>query len=149
MALRSHIRYPLGSAACIAAEQPVAVALRRIAINQQPVLIVIQDRRPVGLLTPAALLTCWRHDPNPDLDQLKVHQIMQIDMVTIDLSESLDAALTKLNQHGGDFLVVLEKRQAVGVLTADQLLRTERQQLKEEIETLQHYIDDMHEAQRD
>ena len=149
MALRSLIRYPLSSAACIAAEQPVAVALRRIAVDRQPVLIVIEDRRPVGLLTPAALLTCWRQDPNPDLVQLKVHQIMQTDMVTIDLSESLNAALTKLNQHGGDFLVVLDKRQAVGVLTADQLLRTERQQLKEEIETLQQYIDDLHEARQD
>ena len=117
-------------------DETARAAAERMRAEQVGCLVVLDAKRPVGLLTDRDIATqiCGC---DLDAERVTVRDLASQPPVTIDASASVDAALRKLRRTAVRRLIVVDEAGAVtGLVAADDLLRLLATEVGELGETL-------------
>lgn len=133
----------------IAPQASVAAALVRLVQSRKAFLVIQDDGRPLGLFAPAEALTGRALSTPEDLTRLRLADLSLGFPVQAGPEESARAGLQRLLDHGHSLLPVLEGVDLLGVLELPVLVRGVLGELTAEIETLDRYIQNLHDADRD
>lgn len=133
----------------IAPQASVAVALVRLAQSRTAFLVIQDDGLPLGLFAPAEAWAGLTVTTPEDLTRVRLAELGLGFPVRAGPGESARAGLQRLLDHGRSLLPVLEGGNLLGVLEMISLVRSVLGELAEEIATLDRYIQDLHDAERD
>jgi len=133
----------------IALQASVASALIRLAQSRTGFLVIQDDGRPLGLFAPAEALASLALNTPEDLTRLRMADLGLGFPVQAGPEESARAGLQRLLDHGRSLLPVLEGENLLGILEMIPLVRSMLGELTAEIETLDRYIQNLHDADRD
>jgi len=86
-------------------------------------LIVVEDNKPVGILTERDILNLVAK--NEDLDEVKVEDVMSKDLITIEPDKKIEDAVDLMVKHKIKRLPVVENDKIVGIVTTSDIIVAE------------------------
>lgn len=129
----------------VAAHVGVAEAVARLVAEQTGFLVVVQGGLAVGLFAAADALGLLA-GPRPGFDGLTMEQVAAGLRVRAGPHESVHTGLQRLLDHDGTLLPIMEGDILLGVLDLRLLVRCALADLTGEIDTLNRYIRNLHDA---
>jgi CBS domain-containing protein len=104
------------------ASDSVQVAARTMRDRRVGALVVLRNRRPVGIVTDRDLVLRVLAE-GYDATSVRVERFVTCDPITVSLYDGIDTAAERMRRHGVRRLPLVDDRgEAVGIVTADDLL---------------------------
>ena len=127
----------------------VVAALIWLARSRTGFLVIQDDGGPLGLFAPSDALAGLTVSTPEDLTRVRMADLGLGFPVRAGPGESVRTGLQRLLDHGRSLLPVLDGAALLGVLELSVLVRQVLGELTAEIETLDRYIQNLHDADRD
>jgi len=133
----------------IACDRSVEEAINLMNDKKVSALIVMETDSAVGIFSERDVLRCHlRHRPKAYSD-IRIADAMTNKLIVVEPGDETSAALELMIKAGIRHLPVVDQKKVVGILTINDLVRHHMQALNAELQHLQDYISDLHDAGRD
>ena len=133
----------------IARGRSVDDALSQMAEQKAGALIVTEDDRPVGIFTERDLFRYFLYHKARALSEISLHQAMTDKLIAAEPEDEVAEVLTMMLKADMTHLPIMEDKHITRMLTLNDLIEYRVDSLSNEINRLQDYIEDLHEAGRD
>jgi len=130
----------------IAGHLNVDTAIDVMVRKHATALIVTKNEEPIGIFTERDVFRCCVSNTTTALSTITVQSAMTETLVTANSEDSVGNAINVMMKAGVKHLPVVEEKQVLGILKLSDLVEFQLESLAGEIQQLQDYIDDLHEA---
>lgn len=133
----------------ITPDQTVEDAITEMALNKASALIVIEDDYPVGIFAERDVLRCHLKEKGKSFNQVKVKDAMTNKLISAKPEEEISTAVNVMLKADIRHLPVLKHKKIIGMLTINDLVEHHISILNAELQHLQGYLADLHDAGKD
>jgi CBS domain-containing protein len=133
----------------ITPDQTVEDAITKMALNKTSALIVMDGDYPVGIFAERDVLRCHLKEKGKALNQVKVKDAMTNKLISAKPEDELSTAVNMMLKADIRHLPVLKHKKIIGILTINDLVEHQISILNAELQHLQGYLADLHDAGKD
>ena len=133
----------------IARNRNVADALNLMAEQRATALIVTDNDQPVGIFTERDVFRYFLHDQTSALSEISLPKAMSDKLIAAVPEDDLGEVMSMMIKADIKHLPILEAENITRMLTMNDLIEYRIESLSNEINQLQDYIEDLHEAGKD
>lgn len=134
---------------CLPAETSVENALRLMDEKQASAVIITQGDVPLGIFTERDIMRCHVAHSSRSIATISVQEVMTNKLIVAEAHEKIGDALSMMIQIDISHLPVAKDGKIVGLLSFRDIAQQHFHSLVAELEHLQDYIADLHEACKD
>jgi predicted transcriptional regulator len=124
-------------------------AIKLMTAQKAGALIVTTDDDPTGIFTEKDVLRCYQQAGNLAPSEIKLNSVITRAFIAAKPTDNLGAVINLMIKSDIDQLPVIENKKIIGVLALKDLAEFQIDSLHAEIDQLQGYIDDLHQAAQD
>ena len=133
----------------IAVNNSVEAAIELMADKRAGALIVTDKDQPVGIFTESDVFRCLLKDKKVDFSATSLLSAITTKLITAEPEDDIEQIMPVIIKAGVDHLPIMENQKIVGMVQLTDLFEHQIESLTEEINHLNEYIEDLHEAGRD
>ena len=133
----------------ITSDHSVDDAIKLMTAQRAGALIVTTADDPTGIFTAKDVLRCYQHTGDLALSEIKLNSVVTHAFIAAKPTDNLTAVINLMIKSDIYHLPVVENHKIIGVLALKDLVEFQIDSLTAEIDQLQDYIDDLHEAAQD
>ena len=133
----------------IDANATVEDAINDMAQKRVSALIVMEDDNPVGIFAERDVLRCHLRDRKKLFTGISVKEAMSGKLIVAESEDEISAAMAMMIKADIRHLPVIINKELIGMLTISDLVEHQIGTLTAELQYLQEYITDMHDAELD
>jgi IMP dehydrogenase len=133
----------------IAGDRSVEAAIELMAAERAGALIVADNDQPVGIFTKRDVFHCLAKDKNIDLSATTLLSATTTKLITAEPGDEVDQIVAVMLKARVRYVPVMENKKIVGMLKLTDLFEHQIESLTAEINQLNDYIEDLHEAGQD
>jgi IMP dehydrogenase len=120
-----------------------------MAAERAGALIVADNDQPVGIFTKRDVFHCLAKDKNIDLSATTLLSATTTKLITAEPGDEVDQIVAVMLKARVRYVPVMENKKIVGMLKLTDLFEHQIESLTAEINQLNDYIEDLHEAGQD
>jgi len=133
----------------ITGDDPLTAAIELMAARNVKALIVSDNTHPVGIISASDILRAYAASGGRDIGAVPVADVMTPELITAEAGETVVAAITRMREAGIRHLPIQESGRLVAVVTLENLICHQLENLGGEIDHLNDYIIHLHDAMLD
>ncbi|MGD8519956.1 MAG: CBS domain-containing protein [Desulfobacterales bacterium] len=133
----------------ITPDQTVEEAITEMALNKTSALIVMEGDYPVGIFAERDVLRCHLKEKGKAFNQVKVKDAMTNKLISAKPEDEIGTAVSIMLKADIRHLPVLKHKKVIGMLTINDLVEHQISILNAELQHLQGYLADLHDAGKD
>ena len=133
----------------IACDRSVDEALSQMAEQKTSALIVTEDDQPVGIFAERDVFRYFLKDKTSALSEIGLRKAMTGKLIAAVPEDDVGEIMTMMIKADIKHLPIMEEKNITRMLTLNDLIEYRIKSLTNEINQLQDYIEDLHEAGRD
>jgi predicted transcriptional regulator len=133
----------------IAGDCSIEAAIELMAAKRAGALIVTDNDRPVGIFAKRDVFHCLAKDKNIDLSATTLLSALKTQLITAEPGDEVDQIVAVMRKAHVRHIPVMENKKILGMLQLTDLFEHQIESLTDEINQLNDYIEDLHEAGRD
>lgn len=133
----------------IAGDRSVEAAIELMATKKVDALIVTDNDQPVGIFEKRDVFHCLAKDKNIDLSATTLLSAPKTQLISAEPGDEVEQIVAVMRKARVRHIPVMENRKILGMLQLTNLFEHQIEYLTDEINQLNEYIEDLHEAGRD
>jgi CBS domain-containing protein len=133
----------------IASNQTVDDAICLMAAGKVSALIVMENDQPAGIFSEGDVFKSVLKNKSAAFSEIRIEDAMTPNLLLAEPQDSITTVLDKMMAADIAHLSVIEDNKIVGILTIRDLMEHQIASLTDEINQLEDYIADLHEAGQD
>ena len=133
----------------IAGDRSIEAAIELMATKKADALIVTDNDQPVGVFAKRDVFHCLAKDKNINLSATTLLSALTTKLMTAELEDQVDQIVAVMLKARVRHVTIMENKKILGMLQLTDLLEQQIESLKDELNQLKDYIEDLHEAGRD
>lgn len=133
----------------LADEGSVGNAIALMAEKHLGALIITRGNQPIGIFTERDLMRCYTVHHARQPEAINIKEVMTNKLIVAEAHEQVGAALAMMIKAGVSHLPVMRSGEVVAMLSLRDMVEHHVHTLEAELEHLQEYMADFHEASRD
>lgn len=130
----------------ITSNQTVEDAICLMAYNEVSALLVMKNDQPAGIFSKGDVFITYLKAKATAFSKIVLENALSPEFMVAESRDSVADAMARMIDAGIRYLLVMEGRKIVGMLTLDDLMMHQIEALGEEINQLKDYIEDLHDA---
>ena len=134
---------------CIACHQTVDDAVTLMAAEKVSALVVTESGHPIGIFAERDVFRSYVKQRAVGISQIPLKDAMSHKLIAANPEDDISAVTALIIKTDIKHLPVMEKDKIIGMLTLNDLIEFQIENLTTELQHLQEYIADLHEAGRD
>ena len=133
----------------IASNHSIHDAIKLMTARKTDALIVTEDDHPDGIFTERDVFRYYLQTEKLPPTETKLSDIITGKLIKVAPTDNITTAINMMIQSDIRHLPVMENERILGILTLKDVVDCQIDLLMDEIQALQDYIDDLHEAAQD
>jgi len=133
----------------ITSDHSVDDAIKLMTAKKASALIVTTDDDPTGIFTERDVFRCYQQTGKLAPTEIKLNQVIAHGLVAVKPTDNITTVIKMMIKSDCYHLPVMENQKILGLLALKDLSEFQIDLLTGEIDQLQNYIDDLHEAGQD
>ena len=134
---------------CIACHQTVDDAVNLMAAEKVSALVVTESGNPIGIFAERDVFKSYVKQSATGISQIPVKDAMSHKLIAAKPEDDIRTVIALMIQTDIKHLPVMEQDKIIGMLTLNDLIEYQIENLTTELQHLQEYIADLHEAGHD
>ena len=132
----------------IACHQTVNDAVNLMAAQKVSALVVTESEHPVGIFAERDVFRCYVKQRSIGISHIPVKDAMSHKLIVARSEDDISAVMALMIKTDIKHLPVMEKNHIVGMLTLNDLIEYQIENLTAELQHLREYIADLHDVGR-
>ena len=146
MKVRDLVQANIRPVLTIAGHRSVDHAIDLMTGTQTTALIVTKNEEPIGIFTERDVFRCCQRNIQTALSELAVQNAMSDNLIAAKPEDDISKITAVMIKADIRHMPVIEEKKIIGLLTLNDLTEHQIELLNDEIQHLQDYIDDLHDA---
>lgn len=121
-------------------ESTVEAAINKMCERNIGAVLVMKDGEFVGMFTERDVLRCWLERGKVSYAEVKIEDVMSIDLVVIQLEDELDYVMTIMTNKRIRHLPVVDRGKIIGLISMRDVVKALVGNLQAEVHYLKDYI---------